>query len=128
MIKEQILKLIEEALSSLVKTGSLSAQALTVMGVITRTKNPEHGDFASNVAMVLAKGEQKAPQKIANLIKDELIGRHGDFFTKIEIAGPGFINLTLSPKALSQIVPHIIQKGASYGHWPKNNQRALVEF
>lgn len=130
MIKEQITGYILESIDSLVKTGVLneSAKTLAHQATLAKGKNPEHGDFASNVAMILAKSEQKPPQKVAAIIKDELGLRYRDIFTKVEVAGPGFINLTLSDNAVSQIVPHIVARGESHGYSLSNGKKALVEF
>lgn len=130
MIKEQITGYILESIDSLVSAGSLNETAKNQahQATLAKTKNRELGDFASNAAMILAKLEQKPPQKVAALIKEELERRFPQIFTKIEVAGPGFINLTLSVKALSQIVPHIVARGEYYGHSPSNGKKALVEF
>lgn len=130
MIKEQISNYIKESVESLVKMGALSHEALNFLSQaqLARSKNPAHGDYASNIAMIIAKAEKKPPQNVASLIKDELLAKHSDYLTSADVAGPGFINLTLSPKALSTVVPDIASQGKNYGHLPKNGKKALVEY
>ncbi|MBC8312547.1 MAG: arginine--tRNA ligase [Candidatus Marinimicrobia bacterium] len=96
---------------------------------IQRPKSPEHGDFASNIALVLAKPLGKNPREIAESIKTELQNSFNDNFDSIDIAGPGFINFRLKKSVLSDLLLNIITENKNYG---KNkigdNKRALVEF
>lgn len=131
MIKEQISENIRESIDSLVKLGTLSQEALRLVSTATlaKSKNPTHGDFASNIAMILAKSEQMSPAKLAVSIKDDLQKRGGHIFSKIDVAGPGFINITLSEQALSQVVPHIANRGESFGKTEqKTPKKVLVEY
>lgn len=80
---------------------------------VTHTKDESHGDFASNLALMLAKPAKKAPREIAELIVKTL----GDKteIDKMEIAGPGFINFFLSQSASTQVIESILSKGKSFG-------------
>jgi len=80
---------------------------------VERTKDPQHGDFACNIAMLLAKSARMAPRKLAEQIITHL--PPSEFITKIEIAGPGFINLFLSPQAYHTVIKDILAKNDSYG-------------
>ena len=71
-----------------------------------------HGEVATNVAMVLARPAKKSPRDIANLIVAEL--KKDDFFCQIEIAGPGFINLTLKPEHWYSELSSILREGDNY--------------
>jgi arginyl-tRNA synthetase len=75
--------------------------------------NLDHGDFASNLAMTMARAEKKAPRQIA----EALVAALGDcdFLSKVEIAGPGFINFTLAPTCWYEVLDEIMAKGARYG-------------
>jgi len=96
---------------------------------IQRPKSPEHGDFASNIALVLAKPLGKNPREIAESIKTELQNSFNDNFDSIEIAGPGFINFRLKKSVLSELLLNIISEEKNYGRTQiGNNKRALVEF
>ena len=96
---------------------------------ILRPKSPEHGDFASNIALILAKPLGKNPREIAESIKSELQNSFNDNFESIDIAGPGFINFRLKKSALSDLLLHIISDSTNYGKSHiGDNKRALVEF
>jgi arginyl-tRNA synthetase len=96
---------------------------------IQRPKSPEHGDFASNIALILAKPLGKNPREIAESIKSELQNSFNDNFESIDIAGPGFINFRLKKSALSDLLLHIISDSTNYGKSHiGDNKRALVEF
>ncbi len=87
-----------------------------------------HGDFAVNVAMVCARNFKMAPRKIADMIISaaELTGTN---FDKIDVAGPGFINLTLNPKWFGEVVSTVVRNGADYGRTDLGEgKRMLVEF
>jgi arginyl-tRNA synthetase len=89
--------------------------------------NPEHGDFASNLAMTMARAEKKSPRQIA----EALVAALGDcdFLSRVEIAGPGFINFTLTPACWYEVLHDIAVKGNQYGYSQVGQGRkVLVEF
>jgi len=89
--------------------------------------NPEHGDFSSNLAMTMARAEKKAPRQIA----EALVAALGDcdFLSKVEIAGPGFINFTLVPTCWYEVLDDITTKGDQYGFSQFGQGRKVqVEF
>jgi len=96
---------------------------------IQRPKSPEHGDFASNIALILAKPLGVNPREIAESIKTELQHSFNANFESINIAGPGFINFKLKKSVLADLLLDIVSKNQNYG---KNqigkNKRVLVEF
>ena len=75
--------------------------------------NPEHGDFSSNLAMTMARTEKKAPRQIAEALVSALGG--SELLSKVEIAGPGFINFTLTPTCWYEVLDEITAKGKKYG-------------
>lgn len=81
--------------------------------VVEPTKDPAHGDLAINAAMVLAKEAGMAPRALAELIVAEL-ARDSDVL-KAEIAGPGFINLTLQPAVFTQVLKSAVLAGSEHG-------------
>lgn len=94
--------------------------------VIERSKDKTHGDYATTVAMQMAKTLHKSPRDIASLIVEKL---HCDIVDKIEIAGPGFINFFMKADSLSQIIKVIIDKGDKYGEsQTENKDKINVEF
>ena len=100
---------------------------LAVASTVERTRDATHGDFASNIAMRLAKPLKKSPRDIAAGLVDALTG--SDQVEKVEIAGPGFINFYLSPKAFHAELRAILEAGQAYGTQPKKEHpKILLEF
>src|SRR6201994_3990855 len=81
--------------------------------VVEPPKDPTHGDMATNAAMVLAKEAKAKPRDLAEKIAEKL--RADDLIASVDIAGPGFINLTLKPKAWSDALRTVLREGAGYG-------------
>ncbi len=81
--------------------------------VVEPPRDAAHGDMATNAAMVLAKEAKAKPRDLAEKIAEKL--RHDDLIASVEIAGPGFINLTLKPQAWSDALRTVLREGASYG-------------
>ena len=95
--------------------------------VIERARDAQHGDYASNIAMQLAKPLRRKPREIA----EDLITRIPDspLLAGVEIAGPGFINFRLSPDAFHQELARVIDDGQAYGCSNLGQgERVLVEF
>jgi arginyl-tRNA synthetase len=80
---------------------------------LERPKNRDHGDYASSIALSLSKSEGKSPREIAELIAAELQGDQA--IAKVDIAGPGFINITLNQASQGLIVNRIFKERDSYG-------------
>ena len=94
---------------------------------IEYTRDLIHGDFASNIAMLLAKKNKCNPRELANKISENL--PQTDFIARTEIAGPGFINFFLNQNAYLSVVLDILEKGSSFGNSNiGNNQPILIEF
>ena len=81
---------------------------------IERPKNREHGDYATSIALQLAKQLGKSPRDVAAILQQHLIVEAN--LAKVEIAGPGFINFTLNRASQAELVKTIINAGKSYGH------------
>ena len=94
---------------------------------IERTRDAAHGDFATNSALQLAKPARKNPRQLAQAIVDCI--PTGELVSKIEIAGPGFINFHLSPSAYQQELSRIFDLGVAYGYNKRGaGQSVVVEF
>ncbi|MDH3998523.1 MAG: arginine--tRNA ligase, partial [Desulfuromonadales bacterium] len=125
-MKERLRQQICDALQSCFDAGTLNS------GVVPEVQievpgNPEHGDFASNVAMTMARAEKKAPRQIAQALVDTL--EQTDFLSKVEIAGPGFINFTLAPSCWHAVLDDIVRQGKKYGRSDFGQKRKVqVEF
>lgn len=124
-MKPNIEHLIQAALSKLQSSGILPVVPTTIQ--IEAAKDKQHGDFASNIALMLAKPAQKNPREVADLIVAALPS--SPHISKVEIAGPGFINFFLSSDALYDIIPKIIAQKHEFGRSKIGRaKRVLVEF
>jgi len=111
-LKNTIQTLLTQALSSL-KSSDVIPSELSPNIVITRTKDRGHGDFACNLAMMLAKPAAKPPREVAQLIIDAM--PENDQLDKVEIAGPGFINFFVAKSNTLSIVNTINTQADTYG-------------
>jgi len=94
---------------------------------LERTRSPEHGDFASNVAMVLAKEAGKSPRQLAEAIIERVPKSRQ--VERMEIAGPGFINIFLQRCALTGVIRDVLRQGDEYGRLRRaGRHRVTVEF
>ena len=81
--------------------------------VVEPPRDAAHGDMATNAAMVLAKEARAKPRDLAEAIAAKLRG--DDLIASVDVAGPGFINLTLKPKAWSDALRTVLREGDAYG-------------
>src|ERR1700757_559464 len=81
--------------------------------VVEPPRDPSHGDMATNAAMVLAKEAKAKPRDLAEQIADKL--RADELIAKVDVAGPGFINLTLKPGVWADELRTILREGEAYG-------------
>jgi arginyl-tRNA synthetase len=96
--------------------------------VLEKPKDKAHGDFATNMAMQLARIAKKAPRMIAEDIVAKL-NQEAASIEKVEIAGPGFINFFMKEDFLQEIIPTILEKGEDYGRTDAGGgKRIQVEF
>ena len=93
---------------------------------LQENSDKNHGDLASNIALILAKPLKTNPQIIANTIKDAFI--NDEDLIKVEVAGPGFINFFLSTKTHNEVLKQIFNEKGSYGKSEPNNQTVLIEY
>ncbi len=112
-MKEQLRLAIRAALDQCYSEESLNSGVSPDEIQLEIPKNPDHGDFSTNLAMTLAKPERKAPRKIAEVLVAALQGT--PLCDKIEIAGPGFINFRLTAACWYEVLGQISTQGANYG-------------
>lgn len=126
-MKDSLITLLKIALTQLAEQNVLLKQDIPETFKIERTKDPLHGDFASNIAMILAKKTVCNPPDLAQKIIDHIPASEN--ISKIEVAGPGFINITLTKDVHLQIIKTIIDHGQDYGHSNiGNNKRIHIEY
>lgn len=92
----------------------LDTSALPATVTVERPRNPEHGDYATNVALQVAKKVGVAPRDLATWLVDALVAN--DAIAAAEIAGPGFVNLRIAADAQGTIVTNILDAGQTYGN------------
>lgn len=127
-MRQKVFTLIDETLAALKAAGTLKLEQVPGY-TVEPPKNPAHGDWAVNVAMLLTKPEGKPPRDIANAIVKGLVDKEG-IVSKVEVAGPGFLNFTLKPQVIQQVAPEVLRAGDAFGRRaPRSTgKRIMVEF
>ena len=113
MTPEQLSEAILSALHSVAQAANLDESLIPQSVVVERPKNRDHGDWATNIAMQLGGKYQMAPRAFAELLVTRLTDVEG--IEKVDIAGPGFINLFVSNQAAGELLKTIVDLAESYG-------------
>jgi arginyl-tRNA synthetase len=125
-VKEHIEELLAQSLLHLQREGVLPKEPEPAIQ-LERTRSPEHGEFASNLAMVLCKAAGMPPRELAQAIIDRL--PRSRQLARTEIAGPGFINFFLNRLALSGVIKDVLRQGDRYGNLtPEKEENVTLEF
>ena len=125
-MKVQIQQLVSQALEKIAAEGVIPSDQIP-QPVIERARDERHGDFACNVAMVLAKLARSKPRDLAEKLIAALA--ESPLIEKVEIAGPGFINFYLAGGAYQSLIPGIIEQGHGFGRSDlSQGKRVQVEF
>ncbi len=124
MIEERLLELIRAALET--AAGELGIEGERPEPELLPTKQKEHGDFASNVALVLASRAGRNPREVAEAICAAF--PEAPFVERVEGAGPGFLNIFVTDGWLHDALRDVVAAGASYGAGEPNGKRVQVEF
>jgi arginyl-tRNA synthetase len=123
---EQLRTVVQAAVSAAVARGVLAVEVPEDV-VIDRPRNPEHGDYATNVALRLAKAAGRPPREVAELLATELRATAG--IDAVDVAGPGFLNITLAKAALGRLAVLAVSAGEDYGRTEVlAGQRINLEF
>lgn len=126
-MKETLSGLLKDTIEYCFKQGLLRETTLPNY-VIEVPNNRDHGHLATNLSMTLASSQRRAPRDIAKIITDNFIGPE-NYFEKIEIAGPGFINFTISRKEWLKGLKNIIDLDEKFGSAKeKREESLLIEF
>jgi len=126
-MKEQLRACILKGIEGCFADGTLTSGVLPAINV-EKPAHAEHGDFATNVAMQMAKLERKAPRAVAEIIVNKLAGA-SELIASLQIAGPGFINFFIKDSAWRKTLTEIDRAGADYGRSKVGNGRKVqVEF
>ncbi len=125
-MKTALIELLEQVVTTLKQDGTLP-QDLSVKINVEHTRDPSHGDFATNLAMMLAKPANSKPRDLAEKIVAALPDNTD--IDKVDIAGPGFINFFMNANTLTAVIPAILDAGEVYGHSTVGHgKRVQVEF
>jgi arginyl-tRNA synthetase len=121
--KQALLEALKEAIQDV-------SPGAAVPAAFESPKQAAHGDLAVTAAMQLAKPLKKNPREVAQALVEALSRRPAAqrYVSGMEIAGPGFINLRLSPAAKQAVVAEVLRDGERFGQRPPTGQRVLVEF
>ena len=122
MTPEELAAAVLAAVRAAVDAGDL-AVSVPDSAVVERPKSREHGDYATNVALRLAKPAGRPPREVAGLVAARLREHPG--VAAVDVAGPGFLNVTLAKDALAGLVRAILEAGPAYGKGEVNAGRHL---
>jgi arginyl-tRNA synthetase len=125
---EQLSDLIVASLADLSARGAIALPAGVPASVtVERPRQKGHGDYATNVALQLAKQAGQPPRDFANLVAERLQAAEG--IAAVEVAGPGFLNITVDTDAQGRVATEIVAAGSSYGGSESGGKLAVnIEF
>ncbi len=127
-MREQVRQIFEATIGRCVADGLLPPAVEGSTFAVETPRNPEHGDFAVNAAMVLAKPAGKPPRAIAQLLKDRLHDPDG-ILSAVEIAGPGFLNVRVDPSYFFRALRAVQEQAGNFGHCDVGKRtRVMVEY
>jgi arginyl-tRNA synthetase len=128
LLQNQVTEAIAVALVQAKESGELNIATIPPL-FVEPPKRPEWGDFSSNVAMTLASHVRQPPLKVAGLLAKGILAQFSDLFVRVDVAPPGFLNLTLHPIRWIQVLQAIQENGSSYGASSiGKGERILLEF
>ncbi|MBK5969618.1 MULTISPECIES: arginine--tRNA ligase [Thiorhodovibrio] len=126
-MKQALLQQVKQAWTAIAAADGLDPAAPSGRIQVDRTRDPAHGDFATNAAMVLAKAARCKPRDLATRLVEQL--PESGLIARVEIAGPGFINFFLAETAYLSLIPDILGAGPAYGRSDQgSDERVQVEF
>ncbi|MGQ9728007.1 MAG: arginine--tRNA ligase domain-containing protein, partial [Candidatus Fervidibacter sp.] len=126
-IRQQLFALVKQAVAEAMKSGALTQQTELTNFMVEPPPQEEFGDFATNIAMVLAKPMKKSPMEIARTIVQFL--PPNEILKGVEVAPPGFINFRLTDEWLHEAVREAIELEEKFGQWDLDGgKKVQVEF
>jgi arginyl-tRNA synthetase len=127
-MRDEVDKLLRAAATRLLEKHAPHALDLVSNLAVVPPKTPEHGDFASNAALLMAKALGRPPREVASLLQAEL-GDGGGALERSEIAGPGFLNVFLARSRWRDAIARVLREGSSFGRSSVGAGReVMVEF
>ncbi len=121
---------LQQALQGALAEAAAAAGVAVPEAAFESPKQAAHGDLAITAAMPLARALKKSPREVAAALVHALqaTAAFQRWVQALEVAGPGFINLRLSPAAKQAVVSEVLAAGSAYGQQPASGQRVMVEF
>ena len=113
MTPEELSRLVADELASAVADGTLTIEDELPAVKVERPRSREHGDWATNVAMQLAKRAGRNPRELGELLAARIAAHDG--VEEAEVAGPGFVNIRLSAASVGELARAVVEAGGSYG-------------
>ncbi|MBA0049249.1 arginine--tRNA ligase [Mycobacterium sp. NPDC050853] len=114
MTPDDLADLLRSTATTVLDERGLDTSALPAVVTVERPRNPEHGDYATNVALQVAKKVGVAPRDLAGWLVDALTSNEA--IAAAEIAGPGFVNLRIAAEAQGTVVTNVLNAGEAYGN------------
>jgi arginyl-tRNA synthetase len=123
---DELADAVRAAVAACVDGGELAVEVPAEV-VVERPRNPDHGDYATNVALRLAKSAGRPPREVAETLAVRL--REVEGIERVDVAGPGFLNITLGAGSLGELARTIVVAGQAYGRSTElAGQRVNLEF
>lgn len=127
LVRDKVAGALHDALQQAKQKGLLTIEPFPIVS-LDFPKRPEWGDLATTVAMTLASAEKRSPHDVAQIILDNL-SSHTAVFDRVEIARPGFLNMTIKRNLWLEVLSEIAAQGQAYGRCDLGQgRRVLVEF
>jgi arginyl-tRNA synthetase len=127
IVQEKVIDALQGALHQAKRKGLLRIDSFPPL-TLDQPKRPEWGDLASTIAMTLAPSEQRPPQDVARIILENIAHRE-EIFDRVEIARPGFLNMTVKRELWLKVLTEIEERGEAYGRADVGTgTRVLVEY
>lgn len=127
MVKNQIVLAVRKAVEKAKAAGELNYETIPDF-ILEVPREKEHGDFATNIAMLMARQAKMAPRHVAEILQT-YITTEGTWVARMEVAGPGFINFYLNSGWVHDVLPQIESQGQEYGNSSTGRgQKVQVEF
>jgi len=126
-MKQALVRLLEKSIRTGIDEGVLPPSVPTRIEV-ELTKDPGHGDYASNVAMILAAQAKKNPREVAKILSERIEDRDG-LLDRVEIAGPGFLNFFIRKTGFAGLLETVDRQGEQYGSSDQGQgRRVQIEY
>ena len=126
MTPADLAELLKTTAAAVLSEHGLDTAALPATVTVERPRNPDHGDYATNLALQLGKKVGVNPRELAGWLAAALA--QADGIAAADVAGPGFVNLRLDASAQNVIVQNVIDAGQAYGHSDTLNESVNLEF